>query len=149
MRDNPFALAIDGSHDSGLEKMNPVTVRIFDPNQGHAATRFLDMCLTSGSGSATAAAIFKAMDGALQSRNIPWVTVWVCQLTTHLLTWASTTAYKQELSRRIQLSAWWDAHVTSYTTRLGRRVMFSEMYVRTVIKAGMIWITVDFLLIGN
>ena len=73
MRDNPFALAIDGSHDSGLEKMNPVTVRIFDPNQGHAATRFLDMCLTSGSGSATAAAIFKAMDGALQSRNIPWV----------------------------------------------------------------------------
>ena len=72
MRGNPFSLAIDGSNDNGLKKMNPVTVRIFDPDQGHVSTRFLDMCLTSGTGSATAASIFEAMDGALQSREIPW-----------------------------------------------------------------------------
>ena len=30
MRGNPFSLAIDGSNDNGLEKMNPVTVRIFE-----------------------------------------------------------------------------------------------------------------------
>ena len=72
MRGNPFSLAIDGSNDNGLKKMNPVTVRIFDPDQGRVSTRFLDMCLTSGTGSATAASIFEAMDGALQSREIPW-----------------------------------------------------------------------------
>ena len=71
MRGNPFTLAIDGSNDNGLEKMNPVTVRIFIPDQGRVSTRFLDMCLTSGTGSATAASIFEAMDVALQSREIP------------------------------------------------------------------------------
>ena len=56
-----------------LEKMNPVTVRLFDHDQGCVSTRFLDMCLTSGTGSAIAASIFEAMDVALQSREIPWV----------------------------------------------------------------------------
>ena len=30
MIDNPFSMAIDGGHDSGLTKINPVTIRIFD-----------------------------------------------------------------------------------------------------------------------
>ena len=30
MRNEPFAVAIDGSSDTGIEKMNPLTVRIFD-----------------------------------------------------------------------------------------------------------------------
>ena len=34
---------------------------------------FLDMCLTSGTGSATAQMMFEAMDGAVQSRKIPWI----------------------------------------------------------------------------
>ena len=72
MKQAPYALAIDGSNDNGLQKMNLVTVRLFDTETGQVSTRFLDMCLTSGTGSATAAAIFNAMDGALQSRNIPW-----------------------------------------------------------------------------
>ena len=83
MRVNPFALAIDGSNDNALEKMNPVTVRIFDPDQGRVSTRFLEMCLTSGTGSAIGASVFEVMDVALQSREIPWVTAWVYRLTTH------------------------------------------------------------------
>lgn len=58
MRGEPFALAIDGSNDNGLQKMNPVTVRVFDADRGRVCTRLLDMCLTSGTGSATAATIF-------------------------------------------------------------------------------------------
>lgn len=72
MKKNPFSLATDGSNDTGLQKMNPVTIRIFDEEEGIVATRFLDMCLTSGTGSATSGAIFDAVDGALQSRQIPW-----------------------------------------------------------------------------
>lgn len=72
MKQSPFSLATDGSNDTGLQKMNPVTIRIFDEQNGIVGTRFLDMCLTSGTGSATARAIFDAIDGALDSRDIPW-----------------------------------------------------------------------------
>ena len=30
MRTRPFTIAVDGSNDTGLEKMNPMTVRRFD-----------------------------------------------------------------------------------------------------------------------
>ena len=46
MKSQPFALAIDGSNDNGLQKMNPLTVRIFDHENGVVHTKFLDMCLT-------------------------------------------------------------------------------------------------------
>ena len=49
------------------------TVRVFDSQLGHVCTRFLHMCLTSGTGLATAASIFSAFDRALESRQIPWV----------------------------------------------------------------------------
>ena len=59
MKIQPFSVAVDGSNDTGLEKMNPMTVRLYDINQGIIVTRFLDMCLTKGTESATAASIFK------------------------------------------------------------------------------------------
>ena len=49
----------DSSNDQGLEKMNPVTVRIFDVNQHKLVTTFLDMCKSKGS---NAKAIFGAID---------------------------------------------------------------------------------------
>lgn len=72
MKEHPYALAIDGSNDSGVQKMNPLTVRVFDLEQGLVCTRFLDMCLTSGSDAGTAEKIFECMEDALVSRNIPW-----------------------------------------------------------------------------
>lgn len=48
MRNGPFTVAIDGSNDTGLEKMNPMTVRCFDDSCGEVVTQFLDMCLTKG-----------------------------------------------------------------------------------------------------
>ena len=32
MKGMPFSLSIDGSNDTGIEKMNPMTVKIFDAN---------------------------------------------------------------------------------------------------------------------
>ena len=48
MNSHPFSIAIDGSNDTGVEKMNPITVRYFDSNEGRVQTRFFDMCLTKG-----------------------------------------------------------------------------------------------------
>ena len=44
----PFSIIVDGSNDTGLEKMNSMTVRLFDTDLGIVTTQLLDMCLTSG-----------------------------------------------------------------------------------------------------
>ena len=43
MRNEPFAVAIDGSSDTGIEKMNTLTVRVFDVTRQVVSTQFLDM----------------------------------------------------------------------------------------------------------
>ena len=48
MKTDPFSVAIDGSNDTDTEKINPITVKIFDESQGIIGTRFLDMSSTTG-----------------------------------------------------------------------------------------------------
>ena len=45
MKLGPHALSNDGSSDSGIEKMNPLTVCLFDTVNGIVTTQFLDMCM--------------------------------------------------------------------------------------------------------
>ena len=59
----PFSLSIDGSNDIDIEKMNPMTVKIFDVNG--VTHRFLDMCTTTGTAAAMAETIFSKMDSVL------------------------------------------------------------------------------------
>ena len=63
MRAHPFSISIDGSNDTGLEKMNPVTVRIYNLKEVCVSTRFLDMCLSSSS---TAHSLYSALSGKLE-----------------------------------------------------------------------------------
>lgn len=72
MKKEPFSLLTDGSNDSGLQKMNPLTVRIFDVNSSKVESRFLDMCATEGTNAATAASIFQKIDDVLSNHNILW-----------------------------------------------------------------------------
>ena len=55
MKKFPFSFMIDGSNDTGIAKMHPVTVRIYDVNFNRVMTKFLDMNLVEGSTSGTAA----------------------------------------------------------------------------------------------
>lgn len=59
MKTHPFSISVDGSNDTGLEKMNPVAVRLYDIEQSMVVTRFMDMCPST---SATAEAIYNVMD---------------------------------------------------------------------------------------
>ena len=65
MKNGPYTIAIDGSSDTGIEKMNPLTVRIFD--NATVSTQFLDMCMSS---SATAEGIFSKIEGVLSKHSI-------------------------------------------------------------------------------
>ena len=51
IREEPFSLAINGFYENDLKKM---TIRVLDTSRCHDSTRFLDMCLTSRTASATA-----------------------------------------------------------------------------------------------
>jgi hypothetical protein len=72
MTSTPFSLLVDGSNDTGLEKMNPLTVRIFDVASSTVHSRLLDMCCTTGPSSATAAAIFDKINSVMTAHAIPW-----------------------------------------------------------------------------
>ena len=43
MRKEPYSLCVDASNDSGLIKMNPLTIRIFDVNKSIVSPKFLDI----------------------------------------------------------------------------------------------------------
>ena len=45
MKVHPFSVSIDGSNDNALEKMNPMTIRIYDVNHGKIVTQFLTCVL--------------------------------------------------------------------------------------------------------
>lgn len=62
MKSNPFSIAVDGSNDTGLSKINPLTVRIFSLEKSKIVTCFLDMCTTTAS---TAEALYSVVDGKL------------------------------------------------------------------------------------
>ena len=62
-------MATDGSNDSGLQKMNPLTVRYFDSNRGKVTSQLLDMCLTSAS---TAESIYVKINDILSLYDIDW-----------------------------------------------------------------------------
>ncbi|CAK6976674.1 hypothetical protein F7725_018991 [Scomber scombrus] len=70
LRDQPFSLAADGSNDTGREKMNPLTVKLWS-SQG-VIQRFLDIGLTSGTSCGSAKAILNKMNEVLIGHSIPW-----------------------------------------------------------------------------
>jgi hypothetical protein len=65
----PFTLSVDGSNDTGVEKLYPMTIRIWDTASGLVKTRFLEMCLVKDG---TAEGIFGELDKEFVKMNIPY-----------------------------------------------------------------------------
>ena len=72
IKNHPFSLAVDGSNDTEVEKLNPLTVKIYYVNQRHVLTHLLDTCTTSRRDCGTSLAIFNKIDSVLVSLGIPW-----------------------------------------------------------------------------
>ena len=71
IRTHPFSLGIDGSSDTCVEKMNPMTVKIFDINGPKTvSSHFYNMCVTSGRDASKAGSIFKAAQTKMEDDNI-------------------------------------------------------------------------------
>ena len=69
MKTSCYSIATDGSNDQGLQKMNPVTVRLFDINQHKVVTKFFDMCPSTSS---TAVGIFNAINASVTKNDLTW-----------------------------------------------------------------------------
>ena len=72
MKGKPFSLMIDGSNDTGIEKLNPLTVRKYDDNERQVITLLLDMCTTSGRDCGTADVISQKINLVMDQYDIPW-----------------------------------------------------------------------------
>ena len=69
----PCSCGTDGSNDTGIQKMNPVSIRIYDANTSKVViNHFYNMCLTEGEHGATAESIFAAMANNFDLDNIPF-----------------------------------------------------------------------------
>ncbi|KAI6646354.1 hypothetical protein LOD99_9225 [Oopsacas minuta] len=73
MLDHPFSMAIDGGNDSGLIKMNPVTVRIFDIKTHKVEFRFYDMYTTTGRNLHSSDTIMSKLLDIFLSSQIPLI----------------------------------------------------------------------------
>ena len=62
-KNSPYSVGHDGSNDTGVRKMNPVCIRIFDIKRSKTVTsHFFDMCLTEGEDAAKASTIFAVIE---------------------------------------------------------------------------------------
>ena len=63
---------VDGSNDAGLEKMFPISVRIFDVNYNQIMRKFFDMNMLEGRDASTAECMFSSIDQQLTSNDLSW-----------------------------------------------------------------------------
>ncbi len=117
MQENLFSLSTDGSNDNGVEKMNPLSVRIFDIKKHCVSTQLLDMCLTSGPDAGKEARIFEKIDKVMISNNIPWLKCIAFSLKTQMSILESTTQSRLVLLKRTQRHFSWDVLATLYITQ--------------------------------
>ena len=72
MKTHPFSLSTDGSNDTGLEKMNPISIRVFDEEESKVITKFLHMCpSTDGRAETLFSNIDSKLSELLEQPN-PW-----------------------------------------------------------------------------
>ena len=75
MKNSPFSIMTDGSNDTGMAKMYPITVHIYDVEFERVMTKFFDINLIEGRSSGTAATIFEHVDAVFEKYEIHWNSV--------------------------------------------------------------------------
>ena len=73
-QDHPYSVSTDGSNDTGIQKMNPVSIRLFDINTSKTVlNHFYNMCLTEGEHGAKAFRIFEAIEANFVQDKLSWM----------------------------------------------------------------------------
>ena len=75
LKSSPFSIILNGSNDTGIEKIFSVTVRVSDVNFNRVMSKFLDMNIKEGKDVSTAAAMFKSVDNLFTKIDLKWDSV--------------------------------------------------------------------------
>ena len=68
-----YSVGHDGSNDTGVAKMNPVSIRIFDINRSKVVTdHFCNMYITEGEDCCKAFKIFESIEKCFEEDKMPW-----------------------------------------------------------------------------
>ena len=68
-----YSVGHDGSNDTGLQKMNPVSIRIFDVKRSKFVTdHFFNMCITEGEDCCKPYKIFESIERCFVEDGMPW-----------------------------------------------------------------------------
>ena len=79
MKSDFYSLSIAGSNYTGFQKINPLTVSLYNRSKGRVDTYVLDKCCTSGLSPGTAATIFQKIDDVIIKLQLPWKKLrWFC-----------------------------------------------------------------------
>ena len=65
LRNDFYLLSTDGSNDTGLEKLNPLTVSLYNSSKSRVDTRLLDIRCSSGQNLGTTTTIFQKIDDVM------------------------------------------------------------------------------------
>ena len=76
MQNRPLSICNDGSSDSGIKKMNPVCINIFDANNSlQVQTKFYDMCVDTRVDRSKSETLFNAINDKFVKDDIHWQNV--------------------------------------------------------------------------
>ena len=109
-------MSTDGSNDTDLNKMNPITVKLFDVNRSRVVTRFLDMGTTQDVNAATASAMPEATDKAMSKNTIPWCNCKACLVDNTSANLGKFNSIKTRIIEKIQTATFLDVHAIFFIT---------------------------------
>ena len=72
MKQEPYSLSLDAFNNTGISKMNLLTVRIDNVNQKDVSQKILDLCLTTGVDASKPKEVFETINSTLELYEIPW-----------------------------------------------------------------------------
>ena len=72
MAQSPFSITLDESDDTGLQKMYPITIRIFDINFHRIMKKLFGMNFLERTDAPTAVSMFDSMNNLFERYNIQW-----------------------------------------------------------------------------
>jgi len=117
MKVYPFSLLVDGSNETTVEKVNPLTVKIFDVERKQVVTHLLDVCTTSGRDCGTSSVIFNKIDSILDRYNrFHRITVSVLVSIIPVSILVSIIISRLTFQKKTVPATLWDVLVTLFTT---------------------------------
>ena len=68
LQEMPYSLMLEGSNDTGLNKVFPIAVRVFEVNFNKVMTKFFDVDPIDGTDASTAETMFQSVEQSIEQR---------------------------------------------------------------------------------